>query len=302
MDKNIAVGVKVFSRPNKLSNLLNSIDHQNITTVYVADDGERSKEKSRIYDQEYPFELTVFDLPYDAGLGQGRAHIVENFSEEYLLIVDSDHRLPEDISPLYAQLRANQTIGGVSGLLCENERITATCHDIYVKDGLLIRDVRERKPVHIVAGHPFVQFDFIPNIALFRKGCVEDYCWDPEYVIGKEHLDFYTGHMENTDWTFGVCPAVLFEHHPGGDTKYVKNRESRKKLLKSRRYFLDKWGYRDIVLGYTEWDGPPIYRPTWGDILKNIYKKSLLASPSSVQNFIMRLRSEIRRYRHRPPI
>lgn len=302
MTEDIAVGVKVFSRPTKLSNLLDSIKHQNIRTVYVADDGERTEEKSGIYNQEYPFELTVFDLPYDAGLGYGRAHIVENLSEDYLLIVDSDHQFPGDISPLHAQLRADQTIGGVGGLLYENERITATCHDLYENDGLLIRDVRERKPVHTIAGHPFVQFDFIPNVALFRKECVEEYCWDPEYVIGKEHLDFYTGHMENTDWTFGVCPTVLFEHHPGGDTKYVENRESRKKLLESRRYFLDKWGYRDIVLGYTEWDGPPIHRPTWGDILKNIYKKSLLASPSSVQNFIMRLRSEIRRYRHRPPI
>jgi glycosyltransferase involved in cell wall biosynthesis len=302
MTADIAVGVKVFSRADKLSNLLDSIRHREVETVYIADDGEKTEEKSKIYAKEYPFELTVFDLPYDAGLGQGRAHIVKNLSEEYLLIVDSDHRLPEEIVPLRTQIQSDENIGGVSGLLHENDRIVATCHDLYQNDGLLIRDVRERKPVRTVGGHPFVPFDFIPNVAMFRKECLEEYCWDSEYVIGKEHLDFYTGHLRNSDWTFGVCPTVFFGHDPGGDTIYVENRQDRRKLLKSRRYFLDKWGYRDIVLGYTEWNSPPIHRPALRSLLKDVYKKSLLNSPSSIQNLIMGIRNRARHYRHRPPI
>lgn len=302
MSKNIAVGVKVFSRTGKLSALLDSIQHPEIETVYIADDGKQTAEKSEIYDREYSFKLEVFDLPYDAGLGRGRAHIVENLSEEYLLIVDSDHQLPENISPLHAQLQENKKVGGVSGLLFENQRITGHCHDLYEKDGLLIRDVREQKPVQYIANHPFIPFDFIPNVALFRKECLEDYCWDPEYIIGKEHLDFYTGHMKSTDWKFGVCPTVLFKHFPGGDTKYIENRESYRKLLESQKYFLDKWGYKNIVMGYTEWEDPSVHQPKWEHILYDIYKKSLLKSPSSAQNLIMRIRNRVRRYRHRPPL
>lgn len=302
MTKDTAVGVKVFSRVDKLSDLLDSIQHPEIKTVYIADDGEQTAEKSKIYDREYPFKLQVFDLPYDAGLGYGRAHIVDNLSEDYLLIVDSDHQLPGDISPLHSQLQEDKDIGGIGGLLYENKKITGSCHDLYERDGLLIRDVKESKPVYSIANHPFIPFDFIPNAALFRKKCIKDYCWDPEYVIGKEHVDFYIGHMKRTEWKFGVCPTIHFKHCPGGDTNYIENRENHRKLLESRNYFLDKWGYRNIVLGYTEWQEPSVNRPSWEHIFADIYKKSLLSSPTTLQNLIMVLRNRVRRFRSRPPI
>jgi glycosyltransferase involved in cell wall biosynthesis len=302
MSGDIAVGVKVFSRTEKLQNLLESIEQQDIGAVYVADDGEMTEEKSTLYGQDFEFDLTVYDLPYDAGLGYGRAHIVENFTEEYLLVVDSDHELIGDVTILRDQLEASESLGGVGGLLYEHERIAGTCHNLHENGDVLIRTVRDRPATQMLSNHPFVPFDFIPNVALFKRSCLEDYCWDPEYVIGKEHLDFYIGHKRQTDWQFGVCPTVLFGHYPGGDSAYIENRESYQKLQNSRSYFLEKWGYEQILLGYTDWESPPVHEPSLGDIGTDIVKQLLLAAPESVQKHLMRVRNSVRRYRSLPPL
>ena len=156
----IALGVKVFSRAGKLESLLESIKGTPIETVYIADDGELSEEKTRLYDRTYEFDLHLLDLPYDAGLGRGRNEIVEQLDEDYLLIVDSDHQVPSDVSVLADQLEERSELGGVSGLLYEHEKIRGTCHDLFEEDDVLIRHVRDDKPVKMVAGAPLVKFDF----------------------------------------------------------------------------------------------------------------------------------------------
>lgn len=299
----IALGVKVFKRTEKLQNLLESAKDHPIETVYVADDGERSDEKRAVYGAEYPFDLKVFDLEYDAGLGYGRQRIVEALDEEYLLIVDSDHELLGDVSTLREQLAADPQLGGVSGLLLENGTITGTCHDLYERGTTLLRDVRGTKPVRTIAGAPFVPYEFVPNVAMFRRACLEDYGWDPEYVIGKEHLDFYVGHKRTTDWTFGVCPDVLFEHHPGGGDGYLSNREGRQKLQRSRQYFLEKWGYDRILLGQTEWFGPSTRDPHAGDsLVQDAAKSLLLRSPPALQSLLVDGRDALRRLRGKQPL
>jgi hypothetical protein len=302
MSGDIAVGVKVFSRVEKLGRLLSSIEPSPIDTVYVADDGEMTDEKTALYDREFDFDLTVFDLPYDAGLGQGRAHIVENLAEEYLLVVDSDHELLGDVTALRDQLEADDRLGGVAGLLYENENVVGTCHDLHRSGNLLVRTVPEPKEVRLVGGEPFLPYDFVPNAALFRRACLDAYCWDPEYVIGKEHLDFYEGHRRRTDWLFGVNPTVLFGHHPGGDSRYVENRDSYEKLQRSRRYFLDKWDYDRIVLGYTDWEDRRAAEPDWAALGTDVAKKLLLAAPASVQAPVQRARDAVRRWRRLPPL
>ena len=73
----IALGTKVFSRAKRLGKLLNSVSETPIDTVYVADDGEPSRDKKALYEANYEFNLEVLDLEYDAGLGYGRNRIVE---------------------------------------------------------------------------------------------------------------------------------------------------------------------------------------------------------------------------------
>lgn len=260
----VALGVKVFTRTEKLANLLESIDPETIGRVYVADDGH-TDERRDLYDRDWPFELSVIDLEYDAGLGRGRVEIVDRLEEEYLLIVDSDHRLPANVDLLRRQLEARPEFGGIAGLLVEYGRLTGMTHDLFEEDGVLIRDVEYDKEVLEAAGHRLVPFDFVPNVCLFRRECLEEYAWDPAYVIAMEHLDFYVGHWLETDWRFGVSPSVQFVHDPKSDATYTANRGDPGKRLASKEYFLDKWGYRQVLLRETwlreRWNSPSARLP-----------------------------------------
>jgi len=298
----IALGTKVFSRAERLGGLLDSLSETPVDTVYVADDGEPSEEKTALYEASYEFDLEVFDLEYDAGLGYGRNRIVEESEEPYLLVVDSDHEVPPDVGRLADQLEARPDLGGVAGLLFEREKVRGVCHDLYQRDDVLVRDVHKEKAVQRVADGPLVEYDFVPNVCLFRRACLEDRAWDSEYVIGKEHLDFYWTHRQETDWSFGVNPAMLFDHYPGGDTTYVTNRESAEKLDHSKRYFLNKWDLRAIVLGRTDWtDATRSHRrPRY--LAEQAIKRALLSLPPGVQAPLMELRDVVRQRRNRPPI
>lgn len=241
----LALGVTVFKRTEKLRALLESVP-QLVDRVYVADDGN-TDDRRHLYDREFDFDLQLINLDYDAGLGRGREAITEALTEDYLLVVDSDQLVPKNIDVLVEQLDADSNLGGVAGLFLEHGRLTGMCHDIYEDENLLIRDTKHEKEVRTVAGAPLLEFDFIPNAAVFRRECLEDYTWDPAYRIGKEHLDFYIGHYRQTDWMFAVSPRVLFPHDPGGSADFVETRHDPSRLLKSKSYFLEKWGYRQIL-------------------------------------------------------
>lgn len=252
----LAAGTKVFTRIGKLEQLLESLESVPVETVYVADDGEESAKKTELYRRSWEFDLVVLNLEYDAGLGYGRHEIAQVCNEDYLLIVDTDHIVPDRITILCDQLEADPEIGGIAGNIIEPQygRVQQNAHDLHDKDRVLRRDVNPKnKEMVMLAGEPFVPFDFIPNAAVFRSKCLDDYCWDPEYVIEKEHLDFYVGHLHNTSWKFGVCPSVNFNHYPGGDQFYESNRNSGSKSRQSTEYFLNKWEYESISAGRMYW-------------------------------------------------
>lgn len=250
-----AVGTKVFKRTEKLRHLLDSINHPDISTVYIADDGETA-ERQHLYEREYPFELSVLDLDYNAGVSRGRNRLFEASTEEYLLIVDSDHRLPENVPVLLDQLKRRPEFGGVAGSLIEPElgRLYQPACDLAEHDGELVKSSRlERKEIDTVAGNPLVPFDFVPNAVMFRRSCLEDYRWDPEFINHREHVDFFVGHWKQTDWQFGVCPTVFFEHYPGGDDTYSEHRFDDEAFREQSRYFQDKWGYDGIRSPHGNW-------------------------------------------------
>lgn len=244
-DGEIALGTKVFLRDNKLRDLLNSIPDI-VDQVYIADDGRPSELKNELYKRNYEFNLEVIDLEYDKGVGAGRKAIVDSLTEDYLIICDTDHRIPDNIHWIMEQLAVDSSLGGIAGALVEPEQdhFYIGAQDFEEKNSALVRSsLLNKKKIELIAGYPLIRFDFIPNAAVFRKECLEDYCWDEKYVIEQEHADFYVGHWKQTNWEFGVCPTVVFEHYPGGNTAYMDNRYDKVKEKKSMQYFLDKWGY-----------------------------------------------------------
>lgn len=254
----IALMTKLFTRTAKLRQLLQSVPPV-IDTVYVADDGNPDSEDRDVYTiaTDASYDLEVIDLPFDAGLGRGRKEIVDRADEEYLLLLDSDMEVPANVNLLIDALEAAPSFGGIAGLPREFGEVSGLCHDLREetrKDNTyLIRDFNNR-PIETYSGVDIRPFDFIPNAALFRRKCLEDYCWDPAYVIAREHIDFYVGHWKKTDWRFGVAPTVEIPHYPGGSDSYMANRHNMMKKQRSKKYFRKKWGY-DAVIHENDWLG-----------------------------------------------
>ena len=255
----LAAGVKVFTRTASLDRLLQSIPGDLISRVYVADDGpeECKRERSeRLYDREYPFKLEVLNLPYDTGVGYGRSRIVEEFTEEYLLMLDSDVEVPGNLAVLAEVLEARPDLGGVSGRLAEPpyNRIVTLAADFETRDTTVtLSPFLQEKDIEFVEGHSLVSFDFVPNLSLFRRECLETYAWDPNYVMEHDHLDFFFGHWKNATWSFAVCPEVIFPHYPGGDVEYQKRRWDEPTMAAAEEYFLEKWGYDDLEIVEYYW-------------------------------------------------
>lgn len=258
----VAVGTKVFSRTDELAGLLRSISGSGVSTVYVADDGPNRETREDLYGFDWPFELRVIEMEYDAGLGAGRNRIVDLMDERFLLLVDPDHRVPGNVETLREMLIEDDGLGGVGGMLFEPDEDLLYCTGQNFKQTgriLVQSPFIGSKEIEILAGGPIVRFDLIPNAAMFRRKCLEEYCWDSEYVIGNEHTDFYLGHKRRTDWEFGVSFSVYFEHtspsrmDPESTSDYDQHRYDRDKLRQSREYFLDKWDFDDTEVESWTW-------------------------------------------------
>lgn len=263
-NKEIAVGTKVFKRTEKLADLLDSIPPF-VDKVYIADDGE-TKQRNHLYEQAFEFDFELIDLEFDAGLGHGRKEITDRLKEDYLLIVDTDHLVPDSITKLVDALETHENLGGVSGQIKEGAEIGGLFQHLSIDHNILMRTVKTPRE-YKVDGVSCLGFDFIPNAALFRAECLDSYTWDANYKIGYEHIDFYLGHL-NTEWNFVMHPEVIFPHFPGGDSEYSSFRSNPTNVLKSKHYFLDKWGFRQAVSVDSYLDQPHAaglqkYEPTW---------------------------------------
>lgn len=239
----LAVGVPMFKRVERLSDLLNSVAKTKISSVYVADNGKMTAEKEELYNDEYPFNLTIFDIEYDSGLGNCRDTLVSKTNEDFLFFVDSDMRIPSNYDVLVEQLKSRPSLGGVGGIILdENQgRIRSTAGDLRIEDDIVHKVNGQPTSFEYVAGSPLAEFEYIQNAAVFRRECLDDYSWDDSYLIGREHLDFFLGHKLNTEWDFAVSPQVIFPHNPGGSDDYSGHRKSNERLEKSKKYFQNKW-------------------------------------------------------------
>jgi len=261
IDKEVALGTKIFSRAEDLRRLLESVPSW-ISRVYIADDGEITEEKSTVYRSDYHFQLEVLDLDYDIGVGAGRNVIVDTVTEDYVFIVDPDHQLPPTTGLLYEQLKARPEIGGIGSVIVEpeNDRLysqAADFREVSTNDGeKLVRETRGiegEKSVRIVQGAPLVEFDFIPQATLFRRECLEEQAWDEEFITEYEHTDFFVSHWKNTDWKFAISPSVQMLHYPGGNTEYLLNRQDPEKAEHGREHLLNKWKYTNMETTEGRW-------------------------------------------------
>lgn len=249
----IAVCIPVFIRTDKVIRLLQSVEKTEIGKVYIADDGEMTDKKKDVYSRDFRFDLEVFDLEYDSGVGEKRNILAKRPTEDYLLFIDSDMLIPKNYEILLDQIKSKPDIGFIAGMYMESDRLYTVASDFFIKNGTLHRDIRSNKQIETVAGAPMATFDFLPQVGILRKECVADYNWDPNYTIMREHADFFVGHWKQKKWKMAQSPSVYFPHFPGGNKEFNSHRHSSKKFHKSNKYFLNKWDLDGFTINNGKW-------------------------------------------------
>lgn len=249
-EQEVTVGIKSFLRPDAISGTLERLRPFRFANIIVADDGEICREKEKIYRQAHKnlpgFEL--IRLPRDVGLSAGRNAIVDQCRTKYLLMLDDDQHIPENIMDLGEVLNNDPWLGGVSCYWLENGYFKCTASNIFEAGSYLFTDMDKFQIYTTKSGVQYIYADFIPNSTLFRIQCLKDYRWDEYFKISREHLDFYLAHKRLGIWRFAVAPSVIIEHFPQRHgTYYKKFRKNDSRLKSSDQYFLKKWGKKRVV-------------------------------------------------------
>lgn len=258
-EQSLAVCVPVIERTDDLERLLASVPRY-VDEVVIADNGH-TDERKHVYDRDYAFDVELVDLAYDAGIGACRTAAAASASTEYVLVCDNDMEIPDSVWRLVAALEAEDSLGGVSGILDEHGSLRSGCcnfegESLYSGDRALVQQIGSDPPLEWIGGHPIARFDKLTNAAVLRRECVADYSWDTG-LKDREHLDFYVGHWRRTEWEFAVCPSVVFRHHTGGSNEYETQwrHGNDDRQQRYREAFLSKWGYDRLVCGDTQWFG-----------------------------------------------
>lgn len=269
----ITVGVKTFLRTPKLRMCLESLTRHAWREVIVADDGPVDAEREALYEEfSHRLPFVLVRLPFDTGLAAGRNEIVRRCRTEYLLVLDDDQTVPDNIGALADVLDERPDLGGISCIWLEKSGRKCTACDVRVEGRRIVKEVASDKQVLTTRGGlRYVLFDFVPNSTLFRMACLADQAWDPFYKIGKEHLDFFLSHQKLAHWKFAVSLDVVIGHHPEGEAADYSEFRHGERVRTSERYFLEKFGVDEVIEGrkYIDEQGAVgAIRSRWKSLLK----------------------------------
>lgn len=256
----LTVAVPVVSRSAQLEGLLRSLSRTPPARVVVADNGH-TPDREHLYARDWPFDLDALDLPEDCGIGRARNAAAAAVETEFALVCDCDMRAPEDWWTLASVVDADPGLGAVGGVLNERGHLRSGCTNLHEERlwgnrRALVQSIRDPPELETIRGQPVARFEKITNAMVARRECLEDGSWD-RALNSKTHLDWFRWHWTHTDWDFGVCPGVIFEHRTATDGEYWRRYRggNERRLAEDERYFREKWGYDEVITGRLRWFG-----------------------------------------------
>ena len=270
------VVVVTFLRPNKLMNCLKAVSElyppphkvivvdqtslpigRNFEKIHpsLLEEVYRSIKKYEKVYQEYrrifKEKIKIIKIEFDSGAAKSRKAGFMESKADYVFIIDDDIYLPPNAPKIAEILKENPDIGGVAFLLKDGENIVCTAGDIEdIKGHVRVNvDIKQKTIRKTNSGLRFILFDYIPNCALFRRACLEDYAWDEFFKI-EDHPDFYLTHKRLGKWRFAIaldCIAV-HDHRKGEKPVYQRLRWRYDLFLESLEYLIKKHGIKSFVV------------------------------------------------------
>jgi GT2 family glycosyltransferase len=248
MFEKIAIGIKTFLRDDKLfETVAGTRENLPGARMLIADCGEATLEKSKLYRDLAYENHRVIHLPFDAGFGAMSNAIVELLSREYLLVGsdDFDFRPREvrgGIEKLIEVLDYNPEISIASGRV-NNRRYEFDLID----EGSTITEIPIDTDGFDVVAPWYVECDLTVNYSLIRREVFEKVRWDDEARIGEgEHGAFFVD-VKRAGFKVAYVPGVNINQQPGRDSE--RYRQYRLRANNPARSCFDKRGIKKWVLG-----------------------------------------------------
>ncbi len=233
--KDITFIFTTILRPDCARRLIASIRrHCPALKVVVADQNPFDPAMDAFYREN---EVTVRYLPFDSGVGKGRASLMDLVDTRYTLFGDDDFIFTErtDLAPARQFLDAHAEIGLVGGSMIDH-RSQADGRQVKVRRryeklvsllpehrGMIVTPIDYVSPrITIFNGHHFHHCDMTLNWALCRTDMLADpeLRWDPQFKSGGEHEDFFLQIKYRSDWGVVHCPQMICEHRHDGSARY----------------------------------------------------------------------------------
>jgi len=252
--RDVTAGVKAFLRQDELRRTLTALAGHGFHEVVVADDSGMPPEREALYAElRSSLPLSVIELPYDSGASVGRNAIVRACATPYLLMLDDDLIVPDNLAAMRAAIESSGELGGVSCIWREHGRLSSCAANLYRAGRWLYKDVGPGpERIERRDGAPLPLFDIVEQSVLFRTESFKEVCWDERFVIMREHLDFFLQHAALGRWRFAVVPEVVMRHETtpkAAGSDYAALRYGRERQDAARAAFRTKWDLDGVVEG-----------------------------------------------------
>lgn len=240
----LAVVIKTFHRDNCLYKCIKSIKkHIPEAIIYVGDDGFMTDEKEQFYIDN---KVNYFYLEHNCGISEGRNKIIEKVKEDYILLLDDDFVITEEINykNVIKQLEKSDNIILISGILYDikdsGTSMLKYAFDVEIKDRKIQKKDLSRVFINDII--KYRQSDLMINFFIAKRKLFDKVKWDERLKIGTEHMDFFLKIKYNTDWIAVQSPNMRSEHRPIVNEIYRKYRARNKHFP----IFADNWDVDEI--------------------------------------------------------
>lgn len=262
----IAVFIKTFMREETFFNCINSLmEHMSNNHIsyrlYIADDGEISEKKKKLYENLRCEGHIILELPFNTGASKSRNLLLSELQDErYVLRMDDDFELTNEtnIFALKKILDKKSNIGVVADL----ERQVGIGKSVFSKQispyqGFFIKKgtklVKKIVPINkfdyfYVDGIKCAKCDFSRNMLLIKRDIFKEIKWEEKLKFAGEHLDFML-QIKYSSWDLVFTPLSIHLHREDieNTNKSIYNKT---KIANMERdiIYKKKWNIKKIIV------------------------------------------------------
>jgi GT2 family glycosyltransferase len=250
----LSLGIPVCGRPDRLNNLLASLDHSLFSSIVVVNTTpDHQAEIHELYDQLFKtYNCLEIRSPW-SGPSAARQHAVVkslDLGADHILLLDEDLVACEHtVNRMLELMQSNPDIDICSGRWIDfrndsqNDRPLGFIYLESIRQGM--KCIEKHRYPSQGRKHP-LQLHDVQASMLAKASIFQQVSFDPKYEFFMELFDFFY-QCYKSDIKIFVNPSSVFKHYPGSYQTGSQKRNADKKKKEAQKYFESKWGVQPII-------------------------------------------------------